>query len=184
MSRLRVIGGALRGRKLEAPRTDATRPTLDRVRESIFNLLGPLPPGLRVLDLFAGSGALGIEALSRGAESVVFVERAREPLRTLRANVAALDLAGRARISTLDAGTSAAWGDGPFDLAFADPPWPDAYEDAVLAAAAAGLAPGGRLVLEHPRERTPPLAPEPLELRKERSYGATGVAVYGRSEAD
>ena len=184
MSQLRVIGGELRGRKLQAPRTDATRPTLDRVRESIFNLLGPLPPGLRVLDLFAGSGALGIEALSRGAESVVFVERAREPLRTLRANLAELRLTARARISTVDAGTPAAWGAGEFDLAFADPPWPDAYEDAVLAAAAAGLAPGGRLVLEHPKERTPPDAPAPLELQKERSYGGTGVAVYGRPETD
>ena len=100
---LRVIAGELRGRRLATPEGNATRPTGDRVRESLFDLLGPGQGGARVLDLFAGSGALGIEALSRGAAHAVFVERDRDALRVLRANLAALALSGRSTVVAGDA---------------------------------------------------------------------------------
>lgn len=123
----RIIGGEFGGRRLAAPSGRATRPTTDRVREAWMSILGPELPGARVLDLFAGTGALGLEALSRGAGTVDFVERAPAALAALRRNIADLGVADRCRVSRSDA-MRFTEGLGPhaYDVAFADPPYDEA----------------------------------------------------------
>src|SRR5262245_65364854 len=120
---MRVVAGELRGRRLVAPAAATTRPTTDKVREAVFNALMHLDVVVdaRVVDLYAGSGALGIEALSRGAEHCTFVERDRTAVRAIDENVGALGLRGRARVLVADGITAAARLDA--DLAFADPPY-------------------------------------------------------------
>jgi 16S rRNA (guanine966-N2)-methyltransferase len=121
---MRIIAGEFRGRRLAAPGDRRTRPTADRVREAWFSILGPEVHGARVLDLFAGSGALGLEALSRGAAFVDFVEMSRTSLATLRANVAALDVEDRVRIHASDALRFVTrFSRERYDVAFADPPY-------------------------------------------------------------
>jgi 16S rRNA (guanine966-N2)-methyltransferase len=122
----RIIAGEFGGRRIVVPPGRATRPTTDRVREAWMSIVGPVLPGARVLDLFAGTGALGLEALSRGATAVDFVERAPAALHTLRRNVAELGVDGRCRIVHADAlrfaeGLAA----GAYDVALADPPYDD-----------------------------------------------------------
>ena len=123
---MRIVGGQWRGRRLAAPRGRDVRPSADRLRESLFNILahGPWPPleGALVGDLFAGTGALGLEALSRGAAEAVFVEKAAASRRALRANIAALDAADRARILAVDA-RHLPPAEAPLDLVFLDPPY-------------------------------------------------------------
>ncbi len=120
---MRVVAGELRGRRLVAPGTATTRPTTDKVREAVFNALASLDVvvNARVLDLYAGSGALGIEALSRGAANCTFVERDRDAVRAIRENLTALGLGDRSRVVVADAITVASGIDA--DLAFADPPY-------------------------------------------------------------
>ena len=121
---MRIIAGRWKGRRLKALRGKGVRPTSDRVRESWMAALGPAVESAAVLDLFAGSGALGLEALSRGAASVVFVERARTALKTLRANVELLGAEAESTVVTSDAMAYAERLDGPeFDVALADPPY-------------------------------------------------------------
>lgn len=121
---LRIIAGRAGGRFIEAPRGSATRPTAERVREAWFSALGDVVRGARVVDLFAGSGALGIEALSRGAERAHFVEIDREALAVLRRNLYALELAGRATIVRADVFRwVSSIGDARWDIALADPPY-------------------------------------------------------------
>src|SRR5580692_6775643 len=119
---MRVIAGRLGGRRLTAPRGMATRPTSDRVREALFSALGPLG-GAAVLDLYAGTGALGIEALSRGAARATFVESARPALAALRDNLAALGLEGAARVLAMPVERAVTRLGGAFDLVLADPPY-------------------------------------------------------------
>jgi len=181
---VRVIAGALRGRRFQAPPGRATRPTGDRVREALFDLLGPLPPGARVLDLFAGSGALGIEALSRGAGRATFVEHDRAARAALRVNLEALGLAGHATILRGGVQDGAWERRGPYDRIFADPPYAAGWADRVLAAAAPVLAPGGILALEHAAADPPPGPPEGLALWKTRRYGSTVLSLYERGEEE
>ena len=172
---MRVIAGELGGRRLQAPRGAATRPTAGRVREALFSMLGPLD-GARVLDLFAGSGALGIEALSRGAGSATFVERAAPALAALRANVDALGLQQRARVLERDA-LAALRGGGKYDLVFLDPPYAMAAElrAALSRELPAALSPGARAVSES--DRRTPLELE-LPLVRERRYGDTMIRIH------
>ena len=152
---MRIIGGEFRGRALAAPRGMAIRPTSDRLRETVFNILAHshgLPrPETRVLDLFAGTGALGLEALSRGAAQALFVEGGAEARALIRRNIEALGLTGRARIFRRDA---TRLGDAstmaPFGLVFCDPPYRKGLGEQALASAAAGgwLAPDALCVLE------------------------------------
>jgi 16S rRNA (guanine966-N2)-methyltransferase len=183
---MRITGGSLRSRALRAPRGQATRPTSDRVRDALCGILGSagVLEGARVLDLYAGTGALALEALSRGADRAVLVESSRDALAAIRANVAALGLDGRAQVLPCEVGRaldrlSAL---GPFDLVLADPPWAlvdsgDAPGALAAAAAASIVAAEGLVVLEH-AARTP--APSIAGLRSEQSrrYGDTALTFY------
>jgi 16S rRNA (guanine966-N2)-methyltransferase len=145
----------------------------------MFDLLGPLRPDARVLDLYAGTGALGIEALSRGAAHATFVEAARRPRAVLERNLAELGLTSRGRVVAGSAASAAAFASGPFDLVLCDPPYGTPL--APLARAAAGaLAPGGVLVLEHAAGDPAPEPPESLALWKARRYGGTTLTLYAR----
>jgi 16S rRNA (guanine(966)-N(2))-methyltransferase RsmD len=158
---MRIIAGSLRSRALEAPPGLATRPTSDRLRETLFNVLAPRIEGAVFLDLYAGSGAVGIEALSRGAARVEFVERAPAALKVLRGNLERLGLRAGLRIHAAAVGATlrrvqAASG-AAFDLVFLDPPWDAAQEYAatlgLLGGSAAGLLADGALVIaEHRRK--------------------------------
>jgi 16S rRNA (guanine966-N2)-methyltransferase len=177
---MRVIAGELGGRRLQAPRGTATRPTADRVREALFSMLGPLAQA-KALDLFAGSGALGIEALSRGAERVVFVERDAAALRALQANLDALGLAPpRAqalRSEALAALRSARERKETYDLVFIDPPYSQARDwgPELSALLPALLGPGARVVVESDRREPMQMA---LGLERERRYGDTSIRIY------
>jgi 16S rRNA (guanine966-N2)-methyltransferase len=191
---MRVIAGRFGGRRLAQPPAVGVRPTSDRVREALFASLGDLE-GARVLDLYAGTGALGIEALSRGAAEVVFVERSRAALAVLRRNLASLELgAGRpgpARVVAGDvSGVLRRLGRARerFDLVLADPPYASDEAARALAALASGdvLAPGARVVVEAARRH--PLPPVVgLALLGQRRYGDTiiwrfALAGAGRPE--
>jgi 16S rRNA (guanine966-N2)-methyltransferase len=172
---LRIVAGEWGGRRLVAPRGRATRPTSDRVREALFSILGPLD-GARVLDLFAGSGALGLEALSRGAAHATFVERERAALRALRDNVA--DLAADAEVVAGDARAflrAAQERGAQYDLVFLDPPYRAAAGLAQELDLAPVLADGGRVVGESDRREPLEL---PLPLTDERRYGDTLIRIY------
>ena len=174
---MRVVSGRLGGRRLTAPAGRATRPTSDRVREAVFSILGPLG-GERVLDLFAGSGALGLEALSRGAGEVTFVDRDPRAVAAVRANLEALGIEARvlrqdARGALRDARER---GDA-YDLVFLDPPYRLASALAAELAAALPpvLAPGARVVSESDRRAPLELA---FPLLDERRYGDTLIRIH------
>jgi 16S rRNA (guanine(966)-N(2))-methyltransferase RsmD len=147
---MRVIAGSARGMRLTAPRDRSTRPITDRVKETLFAILGERVPDARVLDLYAGSGAIGIEAMSRGAASADFVERGRPPLDALRANLAATRLEDVARVHALDVDRFLAAAPGAtWDLAFLDPPYELRAIVAPLRALVPHLAPGAVVVVKH-----------------------------------
>lgn len=175
---LKITGGALRGRNLKSPPGLDTRPTGAKVRQALFNILGARVAGVRLADLYAGPGTLGIEALSRGAASCLFVEHRREAAAILRANLAALALTPQAQVLMGDAGLAspALMSLGPRELVLADPPYNQGQVSRLLALCAAGfLAPGGLLVLEHaPQE--PPAPPPGLVLVDQRRYGQTWLS--------
>lgn len=189
---MRIVGGRLRGLKLaEIGAGDSAahlRPTTDRVREAVFNLLvngrhgNPLP-GARVLDLFAGTGALGIEALSRGAAGASFVDDGATALGLLRANIGKARLQAASRVIRRDA-TRLGPCDGPgHDVLFLDPPYGQGKGEAALASALAGgwLAPGATVVWEEAR---PPILPAALTLLEQRGYGGTLVTLARLSTPD
>jgi 16S rRNA (guanine966-N2)-methyltransferase len=171
---VRVVAGEFKGRRLAAPRGRRTRPTADRVREALFSMLGDVS-GARVLDLYAGSGALGIEALSRGAESAVFVERDRAALAALERNLEATGAPGEVRRQ--DVARFLARQEGTFDLVFCDPPYDGAPAIAATLAAALPeiLDEDARIVTESDK-RNPLVLPLPLVV--ERSYGDTRIAIH------
>jgi 16S rRNA (guanine(966)-N(2))-methyltransferase RsmD len=190
---MRITGGEHRSRSLAAPRGDATRPTSDRVREALFAILGGAVGlgGARVLDLYAGTGALGLEALSRGAARAMFVERARPAVRTIVANAEALGVRPATTVVPMPVERAAALvhEGGPFEVVFADPPYDDVTTGAasraicaLLAPVTALLAPSGVLVLEHRKDDpAPPL--DGLRLRETRRYGDTCLSFYDAEHA-
>ena len=181
---MRIVSGEFRGKALVAPAGQATRPTSDRARESIFNILehAPWSGGVRdrrVIDLFAGSGALGFEALSRGAAFCLFVETDEAARGAIRDNVDALGLFGRTRVHRRDATDlgQRPGADGPaFDLAFLDPPYAKGLGEAALGKLSAGgwLAPGGTVVFERGVSE-PAFSVEGFEPLDARDYGAARV---------
>ncbi|MFL5816181.1 MAG: 16S rRNA (guanine(966)-N(2))-methyltransferase RsmD [Conexibacter sp.] len=183
---MRIVAGRYGGRRLTAPHGDATRPTSDRVREALFQRLGPLD-GQRVLDLFAGSGALALEALSRGAEHATLVDSAAAAIKAVRANVAALDLpAEQVDVRRQDARAflrSARTARHEYDLVLVDPPYRLAAElGRELSPLIAGvLAAGGRVVSESDRRTPLDLDPD-LPLTDERRYGDTLIRTHERTE--
>jgi len=172
---LRVVAGQLGGRRLTAPSGRGTRPTSDRVREALFSILGPLG-GTRVLDLFAGSGALGIEALSRGAQDATFVDRNRRATAAIERNLAALEL-DMATVHRRDALAFLSSVSGPWDLVFLDPPYDEApaWGEALSGALPAVSSPDARIVTES--DTRFPLLLE-LALEVDRVYGDTRIAIY------
>jgi 16S rRNA (guanine966-N2)-methyltransferase len=183
---MRVIGGADRGRRLRAPRGLRTRPTADRVREALFDILGPGVAGMRVLDLFAGTGAVGIEALSRGAARAVFVERNRDALRALRSNLAALRLSReQARViagDVLPALPVLAASEPAFDLVFLDPPFTGNLAPRALAALAVGplLHADTRVVVQHSTHSALPLPAGLASDRHARRFGESALTFLRR----
>ena len=181
---MRIVGGAERGRVIESVPGDATRPTADRVRQSLFDLLGQRCDDLRVLDLYAGTGALSLEALSRGAASAVLVESAKAAAEVITKNLSTLNYQDRARLLREDVaralGALAARGER-FDLIFSDPPYAKtaAQTTADEVARLGLLDPGGRLVLEHGKLEPSPTPPAGWE-HDERRYGETSVTVLSR----
>ena len=192
---MRITGGLCRGRALKTLSGRAIRPTSDKVREALFNILGPRVTGAAVLDLFAGSGSLGLEALSRGAERATFVEKNRRALAVIRENVEKLGFEDRTRLESFDVLSSPArLGelDGPFDIVFLDPPyrltrtvsrgtkignllgtlWTD------RAIAADGIA-----VLEHDRRSSVSREWEHFEVSDTRTWGDTSVSVMVGKES-
>lgn len=182
---LRIIGGTWRGKKLRFPDRPEIRPTPDRVRETLFNWLGPRIAGARALDLFAGSGALGLEALSRGAAQVVFVERDAAAAQQLRAHLAAWGAVG-GRVECADALGFLAGVPQPFELVFLDPPFAGA---GLLSAAAQRLAAGGwlsadaRIYVEMAARAPLPQLPAGFLPLKAKQAGEVGYHLYAYSAA-
>ena len=169
---MRVIAGTARGVPLTAPRGAATRPITDRVKETLFAILGDRVPDAHVLDLYAGSGAIGIEALSRGAERVDFVERDRGAVQALRANLDRTRLVENATVHEADVERFLAVGEGPWDVAVLDPPYEVRAIVAPLRALVPQLAPGATVVIKHFwRAETPEV--EGLALTRQRRFGET-----------
>ncbi len=173
---VRIIAGTWRGRRIEFPDLPGLRPTPDRIRETLFNWLQTQVMGARCLDLFAGSGALGIEALSRGAAEVVFVDTATAATHTIRAQLERLGASARARVLDLGAARFLRTPGEAFDIVFLDPPFgTHALADILPALGAGGwLKPGAAVYLECERAAGPPEMPAGLELLKSKSAGEVG----------
>jgi 16S rRNA (guanine966-N2)-methyltransferase len=184
---MRIVGGHLRGRALAAPKSQAIRPTADRLRESLFNILvhryaDPIT-GARVLDLFAGTGALGLEALSRGANFALFIDNAAEARALMRENVAALGVGGTSRIFRRDATRlGEAQGLGPFSLVFLDPPYGRGLAEQALASALAGgwIAPNALIVVEE-AAKAAFAAPEGFDALERRGFDDTELSILRAS---
>jgi 16S rRNA (guanine966-N2)-methyltransferase len=180
---MRIVGGSHGGRVLRAPHGAATRPTSEKVREAMFGILGRLAgplDGAHVLDLFAGSGALGIEALSRGAAHATFVDSGKPALAAVRGNLRELGLEDRATVLAMDAVAAARRPPtAPWRLVFVDPPYAsDLAQRAVLALPTESLAPGAVVVIEHDRRGMPPDALGSLLRTDQRRYGDTMVTFF------
>ncbi|WP_068318618.1 16S rRNA (guanine(966)-N(2))-methyltransferase RsmD [Polycladidibacter hongkongensis] len=174
---MRIVGGRLKGTALATPKSNATRPTTDRLRESVFNVLmhaydNPITDA-RVLDLFAGTGALGLEAMSRGAKYCTFVEEAVEPRGLIRRNIESMGLMGATRILRRDATRLGPTGTiAPFDLVFLDPPYNQGLgENALISAAEGGWLASGALCLLEEDAAAHIELPEGFELLEERKAG-------------
>ncbi len=182
---MRITGGTFRSRSLIAPRGQETRPTSDRVREALFSMLvsdGVFAeePGPRVLDLYAGSGALAFEALSRGGREAVLVESARPALIAIRENAHALALEDQVSVLTMRCERAIDVLEGHFDLVLIDPPYAEVRLPGfpvLLAGVARVLAPGGVLVLEH-ASTDEPVAPDGLVLDRRRRHGDTTLSLF------
>ena len=171
---MRVIAGSVKGRTLDAPRGGATRPATDRIRETLFAILEPDLADARVLDLFAGAGTLGIEALSRGAAHATFVERSAEAVKTLRKNITATEFEGRAEVIAANVlGFLEQSVAGPYDVVFCDPPFADvALLEATLAhpRLAAALVPDATVVARVHKKHQPKV-PEGARVQRVKDIG-------------
>ena len=177
---MRIVAGTRRGHRIVAPKGLATRPTGDRVREAAFNLIGPVDDAV-VLDLFAGSGAMGLEALSRGARRCVFVENAAAAARAIQANIEKLHLTGAVLLQRDAVGVlrEEAAGGRRYDLVLADPPYDEwaGLEPRLARALPPVLADDGLVVVETPAKVEPQL---PLDLVTSRRYGSARISLFAR----
>lgn len=179
---MRIIAGRFRGQTIKAPRGSETRPTADRVREALFSILGDLN-GLTIVDCFAGSGAMGLEALSRGARRVVMIESARGAIGTIRENVAKLGTQESVSIAAcaVEASRRHLEREAPFDVVIADPPWPSAEQSAerLVTTVRGLLSPQARVVIGH-RRSEPIELPDgsALVLTDRRHWGDSGMSFY------
>ena len=178
---MRIIAGDMRSRRLKAPEGMDTRPTADRVKEALFSILAGRVWGARVLDLYAGSGALALEAISRGAHSAVLVDCGRNACPVIQENIDALGCSEKAsllRMKDTAAISALQKQHAQFDLIFLDPPYRmDTAPVCALLLGAGLLAPEGMIVIEHGRDTPPDIAP-PLSLCGRREYGAAGLSFY------
>ena len=177
---MRVIAGSLKGRRLQAPAWEGLRPTSDKLRETLFNILAPRVAGARVLDGYAGTGALGIEAMSRGAASVAFVERDRRAQQLIAENLAHCGLTSGCviiRASVARAIDDLTHAHDSFDLILLDPPY-DETADGVVDSAGALLAPRGVLVLEHARRQPSPESAGRLARTRQLVTGDSALSFY------
>jgi 16S rRNA (guanine966-N2)-methyltransferase len=179
---VRVIAGAFKGRRLESPTWEGLRPTSDKLRETLFNVLAPRVPGARVLDLYAGTGALGIEAVSRGAAAVTFIERDRRAQSLIAANLAHCGIENGCVIirASVVRGLQALGSDPaltPFDIIMLDPPY-EQEADAVLQLVPAVAAPSAVVVLEHARRRSAPPSVGRLVRSRQIVAGDSTLSLY------
>lgn len=184
---MRIVAGKFRGKQLETPKSDEIRPTADRVREAVFSIIGsrigPSLDGVHVLDLFAGTGAMGIEALSRGAEHCVFVDTGVEARGLIRGHIEAFGIAGQVKLLRRDAtDMGPAERIKPAHLVFADPPYGKGLGERAIASALAGgwITPGALIVLEE-RKDADITAPEGMEIIDRRDYADTAVTLLERT---
>ncbi len=180
---MRVIAGLCKGRKLHPPKGFPIRPTADHLRESLFNILVGQIEGARILDLFAGTGSLGIEALSRGAGSCLFIDKSRQAVDLIRRNLATCRLADRATVLQKDILRGLAFltpRGSEFDLVFADPPYERGYVRPVLESlnACDAIIKDGTIVVEHSRSEVVPEEMSHLWRSSHRRYGKTLVSFY------
>ena len=184
---MRIIAGTHRGRRLHGPTGTALRPTSDRVREALFSILGNRLPGSRFLDLYAGTGAVGIEAVSRGAQHVVCVESNREALTLMHRNLSDCGMINRVIVQGRTVQQFLSRMDhmrGPYNIVFADPPYAAAHELAALLAGVtpeALLAPDARLIAEHAANTPLPDQLGPCVFLRRYAYGDTALSVFAYS---
>lgn len=181
-NRLRVTGGSARGVPLAEPRGHRLRPTAGLVREALFNVLGNRTSSARVLDLYAGTGAVGVEALSRGAAHTTFVESNAAACRAILDSLSRTGFAQSAQVLRGSLPGSLAAADGPFDVIFLDPPYDDTTAPELLVRLVPLLAPGGIVVYEHASRYNPPGHPTGLMLVDRRVYGDSALAFYRHEE--
>ena len=179
---MRIIAGTARGLRLPGTPDDREiRPTLDRVREALFNILGPRVVGARFLDLFAGTGANGIEALSRGAAAATFLDNSQAAIRSIKTNLEAAKLADRATVQSLHMPHDARQiRGGPFDIIFADPPYAFTEWDATLSALDSidAIVPGGILIREFPTRAESPAGSARFQRTRTAKYGDSSLAFF------
>src|SRR5262245_5814797 len=178
---MRIVAGEYRGRLLKSPTWDGLRPTSDRLRETLFDILGPSVAGARVLDGYAGTGAIGIEALSRGAAHVTFVEQDPRAVKLIEQNLVRIDAAGargRAIIRAGFADAAARLAGAPFDLIIVDPPYAHGPAEAALEAASALAGRSTRVVVEHAKRYAAPAVAGPLRLRRTVTAGDSALSFY------
>jgi 16S rRNA (guanine966-N2)-methyltransferase len=175
---MRVIAGALKGRRLQAPHWEGLRPTSDKLRETLFNVLGPSIVGARVLDGYAGTGAIGIEALSRGAAHVTFVDSDRRAVALIHSNLTHCGITDRYAIIREDFTRFAAPDGDTSDIMVLDPPYGSAALQAALTAAAAMASNGTRVIIEHAKRDPAPAQAGLLVLTRELVSGDSALAFY------
>lgn len=173
---MRIVAGALKGRRLQGPATDDVRPTSDRLRETLFNVLGPSVQGSRVLDAFAGTGAVGLEAISRGAAHVTFYESDPKAWKVAEANILHLGVGNACQLRRADFRT--AKGTADCDLVFLDPPYDDDDLNGALRVAGTHAAPGGVIVIEHRRSRESPMSEGALVRTRVLTSGDSALSFY------
>lgn len=181
---LRIIGGSCKGKKLKSLRGLKTRPTAGRTREAVFNIISQHIPNAMVLDLFAGTGAFGLEALSRGAATAVFIDKDRSALSIIEKNIASCYMEQRSRIIGWDIVKNIKCIENarpPFDVVFMDPPYEKGFVERALKQLppANALADGALIIAEHSRNEVLPQAIAGLDLIRQRRYGRSMVSVFG-----